>query len=119
MLQTIHDKVTGWLAGIVLGAIAIVFVFWGINVRQTSGPSSYAAEVNGEKISLEAARRAWQQRQTQLQQMMHSELPAEFVKSQQQALLDDLIRERLLTARAGDLGYRAGDTAIASAITGA
>jgi peptidyl-prolyl cis-trans isomerase D len=119
MLQTIHDKVTGWLAGIVLGAIAIVFVFWGINVRQSSGPSSYAAEVNGEKISLETARRAWQQRQVQLQQMMRSELPPEFVKSQQQALLDDLIRDRLLTARAEDLGYRASDASIAETITSA
>ena len=31
MLQTIHDKLKGWLAGVVLGIIGLVFVFWGIN----------------------------------------------------------------------------------------
>ncbi len=48
MLQTIHDKLKGWLAGVVLGAIGLVFVFWGINWTLT--PPSYAAKVNGSEI---------------------------------------------------------------------
>ena len=119
MLQTIHDKVSGWLAAIVLGVIAIVFVFWGVSVREGTSVSSYAAEVNGEKIPLETARRAWQERQTRLQQMMRSELPAEFMKSQQRSLLDELIRSRMLAAHAQDSGYRVTDVAIAETIMSA
>ena len=48
MLQTIRDKTAGWIAGIFLGAIAIVFVFWGIDFQ--SGTASFAAKVDGERI---------------------------------------------------------------------
>ena len=48
MLQTIHDKLKGWLAGVVLGAIGLVFVFWGIN--WTLSAPTYAAKVNGIEI---------------------------------------------------------------------
>ena len=41
MLQTIRDKTAGWIAGIFLGAITIVFVFWGIDFQ--SGADSFAA----------------------------------------------------------------------------
>ena len=43
MLQTIHDKITGWVAYVILGAIALVFVLWGIN--WTLGAPTYAAKV--------------------------------------------------------------------------
>ena len=49
MLQSIHDKLKGWLAGVVLGAIGLVFVFWGIN--WTMQAPTYAAKVNGSEIS--------------------------------------------------------------------
>ena len=45
MLQTIHDKLKGWVAGLVLGAIGLVFIFWGIN--WTLSAPNYAAKVNG------------------------------------------------------------------------
>ena len=32
MLQKIHDKITGWIAAIVIGLIGVPFIFWGINV---------------------------------------------------------------------------------------
>jgi len=115
MLQTIRDKITGWFATVFLGAIAIVFIFWGINLRSVTTPT-YAAKVNGERIPLETARRAWQEQQARLQQMMRSEIPDAFKKQQQDALLDGLIRHTLLAERAHDLGYRASDKAIAETI---
>jgi hypothetical protein len=30
MLQKIRDKISGWFATVFLGAIAVVFIFWGI-----------------------------------------------------------------------------------------
>lgn len=111
MLQTIRDKTAGWIAGIFLGAITIVFVFWGIDFQ--SGNASFAAEVDGERIPVETVRRAWQQRQSQLQQMLRNELPPDMAKAQQNALLDQYIQQTLLTKRANDLGYKVSDEALA------
>jgi peptidyl-prolyl cis-trans isomerase D len=114
MLQTIRDKITGWVASLFLGAIAIVFVFWGIDFQ--SGAASYAAKVDGESIPAETVRRAWQQRQSQLQQMLRNELPADMAKSQQTALLDQYIKQSLLTQRANELGYKVSDEALAKRV---
>jgi peptidyl-prolyl cis-trans isomerase D len=111
MLQTIRDKITGWVAGLFLGAIAVVFIFWGIDFK--SGTASYAAKVDGERIPLETVRRAWQQRQSQLQQMLRNELPAEMAKAQQTALLNQFVQQALLSQRAQDFGYRVTDQALA------
>ncbi|MET0533522.1 MAG: SurA N-terminal domain-containing protein [Steroidobacter sp.] len=114
MLQTIRDKITGWVAGIFLGAIAVVFIFWGIDFQSNS--ASFAAKVDGERIPVETVRRAWQQRQSQLQQMLRNEIPAEIAKAQQTALLDQYIQQTLLTKRANDLGYKVNDQALAKRV---
>ena len=111
MLQTIRDKITGWVAGLFLGAIAVVFVFWGIDFQSSS--AAFAAKVDGERIPVETVRRAWQQRQSQLQQMLRNELPPEMAKSQQTALLDQFIQQTLLTQRANEFGYMVSDEALA------
>ncbi len=108
MLQTIRDKITGWFAYLFLGAIAVVFIFWGVEMRSASGTSNYAAKVNGNRISLETVNRAWQERLQRMQQSMRGDIPEMLKKAQQQALLDEHIRTQLLTQHAEDLGYRAG-----------
>jgi peptidyl-prolyl cis-trans isomerase D len=114
MLQTIRDKINGIIAILFLGAIAIVFVFWGIDFQ--SGVATYAAKVEGESISVETVTRAWQQRQSQLQQMLRNELPEEMKKSQQKALLDQFVRQTLLTQRAREFGYHIDDATLAKRI---
>lgn len=114
MLQTIRDKITGWIAWIFLGAIAVVFVFWGIDFQ--SGAVTYAAKVDGERISAQEVRRAWQQQQSRLQQMMRAELPDELVESQQSAILDQFVRQALLEQRAKDLGFRVSDDVLAQRV---
>ncbi len=115
MLQTIRDKVSGWFAWIFLGAIAVVFVFWGIDFN--SGAGNFAAKVNGNTISADAVRRAWQQRQSQLQQMLRTELPPDLAKSQQAQVLDEFVRNSVLTQHASKYGYRVSDHALAERIT--
>lgn len=114
MLQTIRDKITGWVSAVFLGTIAVVFVFWGVDFQSQS--VTVAATVNGDKVPAETVRRAWQQRQSQLQQMMRAELPPEMVKAQQRAVMDEFIRSRLLSQRAEKLGYRVSDQALADRI---
>ena len=71
MLQSIHDKSKGWVAYVVLGAIASMFVLWGIN--WTLGAADYAAKVNGHEISVNEVREAYQRQLAQLdaQQRRH------------------------------------------------
>ena len=61
-------------------------------------------------------RRAWQQRQSQLQQMLRDELPPDMVKSQQAALLDQFVQESLLKQRAERFGYRVSDQELAQRV---
>jgi peptidyl-prolyl cis-trans isomerase D len=114
MLQQIRDKITGWFAWVFLGAIAVVFVFWGI--RFESGPTAAAAKVNGESIPVEQVRRAWQQRQTQLQQAARDELPEAVVKAEQTRLLNEFIDREVLIQHADAMGYRVSDPDIAREI---
>jgi len=114
MLQKIRDKITGWFAAVFLGAIAIVFIFWGIQFE--SSVTAAAAKVNGEEISMQAVQRAWQDRQNELQQVLRDELPESLVKSEQQQLLDDFIRRELLAQRATEAGFRVSDADLVEAI---
>lgn len=114
MLQQIRDKITGWFAAVFLGAIAIVFIFWGIQFE--SSVNVAAAKVNGEKIPVETVRRAWQDRQSELQQQVRDELSPDVVKAEQQRLLDNFIRRELLLQRASGLGYRVSDQELAQAL---
>jgi peptidyl-prolyl cis-trans isomerase D len=112
MLQTIRDKITGGvLAIILLGSIAVVFVFWGIDFKNTQ--RTFAAQVDGERISIEAVQSAWQRRQSQLQQMLRGELPPDMMKAQQAMVLDQFVEERLLKQRAERFGYRVTDQELA------
>ena len=114
MLQTIRDKISGIVAMLFLGAIGVVFIFWGIDFK--TGAQNYAAKVDGESISGEAVRRAWQQRQSQLQQMLRDELPPDMVKSQQASLLDQFVQESLLKQRAERFGYSVSDQELAQRV---
>ena len=114
MLQQIRDKISGWFAGVFLGAIAVVFIFWGIQFESTA--TSAAAKVNGESIPVETVRRAWQDRQSELQRITRDELPEELVRSEQQRLLSDFISRELLLQRAHELGYRVSDRQLVEAL---
>ena len=116
MLQQIRDKISGWFAIFFLSAIAVVFVFWGI--RFESSVDKAAATVNGESIPLPVVRKAWQERQTQLQVQLRGELPEALVKSEQGKLIDAYIGRELIVQRAHEIGYRVSDAELAETIYG-
>jgi peptidyl-prolyl cis-trans isomerase D len=116
MLQQIRDRISGTFAAVFLGAIAVVFIFWGI--RFESSATSSAAKVNGERIPVEVIRNAWQERQQQLEQMLHNELPEDLKKAEQQRLLEDYIRRELMLQQAQKLGYRVSDRKLAETLYG-
>src|ERR1017187_548425 len=114
MLQTIHDKLKGWLAGVVLGAIALVFVFWGIN--WTLSAPTYAAKVNGLEISSNEVRQAYQQQLAQYERQANAPLDEAQRNEIKKHVLDEFVNSEALVTRADDLGYRVGDQDLLAAM---
>ncbi len=107
MLQTIHDKLKGWLAIVVLGAIGLVFIFWGINWTMTA--PTYAAKVNGVEIPAAEVKQSYMQQLSQVQRQGNGaidDLQRDLVKRQ---VLDEYVRREALLTRTNDLGYRVSD----------
>jgi peptidyl-prolyl cis-trans isomerase D len=107
MLQTIHDKLKGWVAGVVLGAIGLVFVFWGIN--WTLSAPTYAAKVNGSEISSNEVRQSYQQQLAQMERQSPAPLDDAMRNEIKRRVLDEYVNSEALITRADELGYRVSD----------
>src|SRR5579871_145877 len=112
MLQSIHDKLKGWVAGVVLDAIALVFVFWGIN--WTLSAPTYAAKVNGIEISPNEVRQTYQQQLAQMERQTNSPLDDTMRNEIKQRVLDQYVSSEALISRADELGYRVSDSEVLS-----
>jgi peptidyl-prolyl cis-trans isomerase D len=108
MLQSIHDKLKGWLAYVVLGAIGLVFVFWGIN--WTLSAPTYAAKVNGSEISSNEVRQSYQQQLAQMERQSSVPLDDAMRNEIKRRVLDQYVNSEALVTRADDLGYRVSDS---------
>ena len=107
MLQTIHDKLKGWVAGIVLGAIGLVFIFWGIN--WTLSAPTYAAKVDGHEISINEVREGYQRQLAQSERQANGTLTDAQRADLKKRVLDQYVNSEALVSRADDLGYRVSD----------
>jgi len=114
MLQKMHDKLKGWLAVVVLGAIGLVFVFWGINWTMT--PPSYAAKVNGSEISSSVVRQTYQQQLAQYERQANAPLDEAQRTELKKHVLDDYVNAEALVTRADELGYRVSDQELLAAM---
>ncbi len=115
MLQSIHDKLKGWLAGVVLGAIGLVFVFWGIN--WTLSAPNYAAKVNGIEISSSEVREAYQRQLAQFERQTNGTIDDVTRNQIKRHVLDEYVSTEALVTRADDLGYRVSDEELLKAMS--
>ncbi|HME40875.1 MAG TPA: SurA N-terminal domain-containing protein [Steroidobacteraceae bacterium] len=115
MLQSIHDKLKGWLAGVVLGIIGLVFVFWGINWTMTA--PNYAAKVNGSEVSVNEVRQAYQQQLAQAERRSNGSLSDAERSDIKKRVLDDYVSSEALITRADALGYRVSDAELLDAMS--
>jgi peptidyl-prolyl cis-trans isomerase D len=115
MLQSIHDKLKGWVAGLVLGAIGLVFVFWGIN--WTLSAPNYAAKVNGVEISPNEVRQSYQQQLAQIERQSNAPLDDTMRNEIKRRVLDEYVNTEALVTRADDLGYRVSDQQLLQAMS--
>jgi peptidyl-prolyl cis-trans isomerase D len=113
MLQQIHDKLMGWLGGVLLGAVGLVFVFWGINWTLRS--PSYAAKVNGSEVSAEEVRQSYQQQLAQAERQANGNLSEAQRNDIKRRVLDDYVNSEVLVTRADALGYRVSDAEVLKA----
>ena len=115
MLQSIHDKLKGWVAGLILGAVGLVFVFWGINWTLT--PPTYAAKVNGTEISANDVRQRYQQQLAQFEKQTGMPLSDTMRGEIKKRVLEDAVTNEALLTRTDDLGYRVSDQELLAAMS--
>jgi peptidyl-prolyl cis-trans isomerase D len=120
MLQKITDTIERhkWLSYSVLGALALVFAAWGAYglVNLNVSTSSFAAEANGQTISLDEAHSVWLRQQSQLQQQFGGNIPPPVQKTYQDQVLEGLISDALMSQRTDKLGYRVSQSELVAAI---
>lgn len=118
MLQSIRDRATGPIAWGIVGLIAIPFAFWGIDsyIRGPGNPE--VAEVGDVEISQGQLQRAYDQHYQRLQQLMGENFDPDSINNAQlrRGVLENLIREELLSQYVRDEGYRVSDVAIANTL---
>src|SRR5665213_2560206 len=113
MLQQIHDKLMGWVGGVLLGAVGLLFVFWGINWTLRS--PSYAAKVNGSEVSANEVRQSYQQQLSQAERQANGNLSEAQRNDIKKRVLDDYVNSEALVTRADTLGYRVSDAEVLKA----
>ncbi|MEJ2645445.1 MAG: SurA N-terminal domain-containing protein [Gammaproteobacteria bacterium] len=105
MLQAMHDRITGWIAWIIVGALVLVFALWGIDSYIKSEAKVYAAQVNGVEISVPEFQRALENQRQRLRQALGDNYDS-IVNSKElrKRVLDQLIEQELLVQAANRAG---------------
>jgi len=108
---------TSWLIKIILGAIVIVFVLWGVG-SWTSQRSSMIATVNGEMITADDYRLTYKRLIEQVRQSFGNNLNDELIKTLQleKQALNQLIDKTLMLQAASELDMRVSDEELSRSI---
>lgn len=117
MLQAIRQKITGWVAGVIIVLIGLSFVFWGVGDFGASGRDAVAV-VNGEEIPRREFEMVYQRQLFQLTEAFEGTVPEEVRREARERVIEGLIQERLLAQRAEQRGYRVPDDLLAESIQG-
>lgn len=115
MLQAIRQKITGWVAGVIIVLIALSFVFWGVGDFGAAGRDAVAV-VNGEEIPRREFEMVYQRQLFQLTEAFDGAVPDEARREARDRVIEGLIQERLLAQRTEARGYRVPDDVLAQSI---
>jgi peptidyl-prolyl cis-trans isomerase D len=119
MLSLMRKHATSWLIKIILAAIVIVFVLWGVG-SFTSQRSGRVATVNGESITLDEYRTTYKRLIDQVRRNFGNNLNDELIERLQlsKKALDQLVDKKLLLQAAEELDLRISDEELSRAIKG-
>ena len=117
MLSLMRKHATSWLIKIILGAIVVVFVLWGVG-SWTSQRSNMVATVNGEMITADDYRVAYKRLIEQVRQNFGNNLNDELIKTLQldKQALNQLIDKLLMRQAASKLELRVSDQELSQSI---
>jgi len=116
MLEAIRTHLTGWVATVILGVIALALVISFGNMDSGVNPESVVAEVNGEKIYVGDYRQSLDSQIQRYQQASGQELPAALKAQLGKSVLDGMINNRLLLQYVDKAGFRISDSMVAESI---
>ena len=105
MLKWLRRSTRSWFIGLAIGAIVVVFIFWGVGSYK-SAQSQQAADVNGTIIPMTEFSRQFNDLVKRYQERTGGEVTPEMVKSLQlkEMALSQLVEEVLLLQAAQRLG---------------
>ena len=117
MLNLMRKNAGTWLIKILLGAIVLVFVFWGVGSFQDREVGRVAM-VNGDPIMIEEYNDAYNRLLEQIKQRYGNRLNDEMLKMLQvkKQTMDQLIEKRLLLSEAKRLNFYVSDEELAATI---
>jgi peptidyl-prolyl cis-trans isomerase D len=119
MFNFVHENKR--LVQIVLAFIILPFALWGVSSYDRSGNAAdVVATVNGTKISQKEFENALRQQQDRMRQQLGSSYDSSMFDTPQmkQAVLDNLVKQRLLIERARSAGLTVPDEQVAQTIAG-
>lgn len=117
MLYLMRKYATSWLIKVLLGAIVVVFVLWGVGSYK-SQKTTRVALVNGETITLEEYKQTYSNLIEQLRLQFGNQLNDELIEMFQikKQALNQLIDKRLLLKEAARMKFKASDDELTRSI---
>lgn len=118
MLQSINDRIQGWLGWVIVAFISVPFALFGIQSYLEVDGNKFVATVNDTEITPIAFDRALSQQRARLQQMFGKNMPQSeaYDKILKQQVLNQLITTEALNQYANETGYTISNASLSSAI---
>ena len=116
MLGTIRDKVTGWIASIIVGLLIISFAFWGVSFYFGKGGNVNVASVNGSDISLQAFQRSFYNLRQQMKSVFGEELSVQEEELIKEQTLQKLINSEVIDQIVEDNDLRVSNEQVLTTI---
>ena len=119
MLDLMRKKAGTWMIKFILGVIIIVFTFWGVG-SWTAQKINRVATVDGEAISVETYREAYNRLMDQLRRQFGNNLSEDLLKmlNVEQQVMNQVIEQALLTHEARRLNFDVSREELVAAIAG-
>jgi peptidyl-prolyl cis-trans isomerase D len=118
MLNAIRERAQGWIAWAIVILISIPFALWGIQEYIGVGAEPVVASVNDKEITERELNQQFQQFRQELRERLGAAYRPELFDENtlKREVLDDMIRNDLIFQASLDMGLRAGDEQVRSAI---
>lgn len=117
MLQDMRKQASSWIIKVLLGIIVIVFMFFGVGSFRTK-MGNYVATINGQQISKEEYRTAYNNMIQELRQRFGENLSPEMIKMFQveKKAMERLVAQTLILQEAERLGIKVSKDELKTAI---